>query len=51
MVEHSSSLFDYYVILDFEAICEKEQVPRPQEIIEFPSIIIDSKSSEAVSRF
>ena len=41
----------YIIILDFEATCMKEGVPKPQEIIEFPSIIIDSETNTAISRF
>jgi inhibitor of KinA sporulation pathway (predicted exonuclease) len=42
---------DYYVILDFEATCDDKNPPLPQEIIEFPSVIIDAESLQEVSRF
>nr|QBK85899.1 MAG: exonuclease [Marseillevirus LCMAC101] len=41
----------YYVVLDFEATCLKEGVPRPQEIIEFPSVIVDVQSRKIISKF
>lgn len=44
------SHFDYYVILDFEATCIRGQI-RPQEIIEFPSVIVETKSQQIVSEF
>jgi inhibitor of KinA sporulation pathway (predicted exonuclease) len=42
---------DYYIILDFEATCQQEGLIRPQEIIEFPSIIISAEGLAEVSRF
>lgn len=42
---------DYYVILDFEATCLENERIYPQEIIEFPSIIIDAKTNKEISRF
>lgn len=33
--------FDYFVVLDFEATCEKGAQIYPQEIIEFPSVLVD----------
>ncbi len=41
----------YYVVLDFEATCLKDGRPQPQEIIEFPSIIIDTHSRQIISEF
>ncbi|KAG8363972.1 hypothetical protein BUALT_Bualt19G0078000 [Buddleja alternifolia] len=32
--------FEYFVVIDFEATCDKEKIPYPQEIIEFPSVIV-----------
>lgn len=43
--------FDYYVILDFEATCDKGQAPQPQEIIEFPSVLISGKTFEIIDEF
>ncbi|KAK9228692.1 hypothetical protein WN944_021646 [Citrus x changshan-huyou] len=31
--------FDYFVVVDFEATCDKK-IPHPQEIIDFPSVIV-----------
>ena len=41
----------YFVILDFEATCTEKGVPRPQEIIEFPSVIVNSNTNQEISRF
>lgn len=32
----------HYVVLDFEATCDKPTTPMPQEIIEFPSVLLDA---------
>lgn len=39
--------YDYYIVLDFEATCgEKGFDTKKQEIIEFPSVIVNSKTLE-----
>ncbi|MCL4152105.1 UNVERIFIED_CONTAM: hypothetical protein GTU68_038341, partial [Idotea baltica] len=43
--------FDYFLVLDFEATCLEKQVIRPQEIIEFPVIAINSKTLQAETEF
>lgn len=30
--------YDYFLVLDFEATCERDSKLRPQEIIEFPCL-------------
>lgn len=46
------SLFDAYIVLDFEATCEKEKtIDFAQEIIEFPMVIVDPDSLTIVSEF
>lgn len=42
---------DYYVVLDFEATCQKDGRIRPQEIIEFPSVIVDANRAVIVAEF
>jgi len=42
-------MYDYYVILDFEATCDQRAFPSPQEIIEFPAVIIDAKTNTVIS--
>ena len=43
---------DYVVVLDFEATCnEGREPPSPQEIIEFPSILMSMDTLESVSEF
>ncbi|XP_020701800.1 uncharacterized protein LOC110113520 isoform X1 [Dendrobium catenatum] len=34
--------FQYFVVIDFEATCEKDKILHPQEIIEFPSVLVNS---------
>lgn len=42
----------YICVLDFEATCnDKEPTPRPQKIIEFPSLMIDVRTGTVVSEF
>jgi len=41
----------YLCILDFEATCEDGQRLQNQEIIEFPSVMLDTKTGETVSVF
>lgn len=38
--------FEYFVVIDFEATCDKEKKPNPQEIIEFPSVIVNSVTGQ-----
>ncbi|GAV62134.1 RNase_T domain-containing protein [Cephalotus follicularis] len=38
--------FQYFVVIDFEATCEKERIPHPQEIIEFPSVLVNSATGQ-----
>lgn len=40
---HKASL-DYYLVLDFEATCDDVHPPKPQEIIEFPVLKVNSKT-------
>ena len=43
---------DYYVVLDFEATCDRDRNKcRPQEIIEFPSVIVDANRAIQVAEF
>lgn len=37
------STYDYYCILDFEATCISDGIIHPQEIIEFPTIILNNQ--------
>lgn len=36
--------YDYFLLLDFEATCERNRQIKPQEIIEFPCLKVNSKS-------
>ncbi|CAM8892080.1 unnamed protein product [Rhodiola kirilowii] len=43
--------FQYFVVIDFEATCDKDQTPQPQEIIEFPSVVVNSLTGELEAYF
>ncbi|XP_061372449.1 uncharacterized protein LOC133314918 [Gastrolobium bilobum] len=46
-----SQVFDYFVVIDFEAICDKDKIPHPQEIIEFPSVIVSGVTGQIETYF
>uniref|UniRef100_A0ACD5TN94 Uncharacterized protein n=1 Tax=Avena sativa TaxID=4498 RepID=A0ACD5TN94_AVESA len=43
--------FDFFLVVDFEATCEKDMRIYPQEIIEFPSILVDGATGRIESEF
>ena len=43
--------FDYFVVIDFEATCERDSRIYPQEIIEFPAVLVDAANGGLVSSF
>lgn len=45
------SKYTHAIILDFEATCDLRAQPRPQEIIEFPSVLVALDSLDAVDEF
>ncbi|KAJ1288264.1 hypothetical protein BS78_02G077300 [Paspalum vaginatum] len=47
----STCLFDYYVVVDFEATCEKDARIYPQEVIEFPAVLVHGVTGELLSAF
>jgi ERI1 exoribonuclease 3 len=50
--EFAQQRFDYFVVLDFEAQCERgAQTISPQEIIEFPALLVDGRTLEVVAEF
>ncbi|XP_059652032.1 uncharacterized protein LOC132299440 isoform X2 [Cornus florida] len=49
--EHQFQDFQYFVVIDFEATCDKEKNPHPQEIIEFPSVIVSSMTGQLEACF
>lgn len=44
--EYAFQEFEYFVVIDFEATCDKEKNPHPQEIIEFPSVLVNSRTGQ-----
>jgi len=43
--------FNRLVILDFEATCRPGAPPNPQEIIEFPSVLVDLREERVIDEF
>jgi len=43
--------FRYFLVLDFEANCQEGSRLDPQEIIEFPCLMVDSQSFDTISTF
>ncbi|MFT5357511.1 MAG: ERI1 exoribonuclease 3 [Polyangiales bacterium] len=41
----------HYVVLDFEATCDKPKAPEPHEIIEFPSVLLDAAGMDTKAEF
>ncbi len=41
----------HFVVLDFEATCDGPTPPEPQEIIEFPSVLVDAETFETIDEF
>ncbi|EES18178.1 ERI1 exoribonuclease 2 [Sorghum bicolor] len=44
-------MFDFFVVIDFEATCQEGSVIYPQEIIEFPSVLVDGATGRTLSTF
>lgn len=49
--EITDRAFDTLVVLDFEATCEKNQAIDPQEVIEFPSVLVSLKQRRVLDSF
>ena len=43
--------FKYFLALDFEAQCQQGKRIQPQEIIEFPCIMVDAQNFQIVDTF
>lgn len=43
--------FTHYCVIDFEATCVESKVIQPQEIIEFPAVMLSATSLEVVTEF
>jgi inhibitor of KinA sporulation pathway (predicted exonuclease) len=46
-----SAAFDRLVVLDFEATCQPGTPPSPQEVIEFPSVLVSLRDRAVVDSF
>lgn len=44
-------MLDFLVVLDFEATCDEVNAPIPQEVIEFPSVLLSLATLEPVDEF
>ena len=49
--DDNSQHFNYFLVLDFEATCQKESKMEPQEIIEFPCLLVRSSDFNVVDQF
>ena len=43
--------YTHLIILDYEATCDDRNTPRPQEIIEFPSVLLSLKGFKVIDEF
>ncbi|KAI5669054.1 hypothetical protein M9H77_18907 [Catharanthus roseus] len=43
--------FEYFVVMDFEATCDKGKIIQPQEIIEFPAVIVNAATGQLEAYF
>ncbi|VDN13786.1 unnamed protein product [Dibothriocephalus latus] len=43
--------FKWFLVLDFEATCNRGQQPNPQEIIEFPVLKVDAATLDVTDTF
>ncbi|XP_051186194.1 uncharacterized protein [Lolium perenne] len=48
---HLLQEFEFFLVVDFEATCEKDKRIYPQEIIEFPSVLVDGATGRIQSAF
>ncbi len=46
-----NEMVDYLCVLDFEATCDDKRRPRPQEIIEFPALLLDTRTKSVAAKF
>ncbi|KAK9268331.1 hypothetical protein L1049_000079 [Liquidambar formosana] len=44
--DHQFQDLQYFVVMDFEATCDKEKKPHPLEIIEFPSVLVNGVTGQ-----
>lgn len=49
--EQKEQSFDYFLVLDFEATCDDDKAFGPQEIIEFPTLLLNSKTLDIEDKF
>ena len=49
--DHARQSYDFFVVLDFEAQCDRDGPLQPQEIIEFPALLVDATTFCTVSEF
>ncbi|XP_064119929.1 ERI1 exoribonuclease 3-like isoform X2 [Macrobrachium nipponense] len=51
MGQRKPQSYDYFIVLDFEATCQKNIQLVPQEIIEFPALKVNSTTYEVETKF
>jgi inhibitor of KinA sporulation pathway (predicted exonuclease)/predicted NAD-dependent protein-ADP-ribosyltransferase YbiA (DUF1768 family) len=47
----STTTPDYLCVLDFEATCDDNNAPVPQEIIEFPTLLVNARTGQVEAEF
>jgi len=47
---HGEVHYSYYLVIDFEATCEKHDYHYQREIIEFPAVLVNAADGEVVGR-
>lgn len=51
-MEVEAESWDYFIVLDFEATCDEDKAKQfPQEIIEFPSVVVDIRQKKVIDSF
>merc|ERR1719228_1252713 len=52
IMKRGMKTFDFFVVIDFEATCVKQQnIDYPHEIIEFPAVVVDGKNGKIVKEW
>ena len=51
MADSAVPQVEHYLVLDFEATCDENETPEPQEIIEFPVLKVNATTMETEATF
>lgn len=50
-VNQPRQIFKYFLVVDFEATCDAGKMPKPQEVIEFPCLKVNSETFSIEAEF